>query len=404
VRIVIISNLYPPASLGGYELAAHDVAEGLRARGHYVKVLTSRRPTGLGRTQTAVPNDTAADASDVFRVLRTSFATATLQDQAKSAIWSIWNYGVARAEVLRSRPDVVLCFNLWGLGSLVALRGYGRARVVHDISDEHLVGARSTDPWAFVATRDARSVRRRLLRPLARVLIGSTPVDISRSYFRSDYLRSKFRPTFPAAADCPVIHHGVEVGPIGEAVSPPIVCIAGRLAPNKGTHILISALAKIPHELQDRFRVIIAGPAESDPYLKSLKVMVEDVRAEVRFAGHVSREEVAKLLRRSAVFVHPATWPEPFSIAILEAMAAGCAVVATSTGGTPEQIEQDHTGILVAPNDAAALAAALTQLLNDPALAKRLGTMARTAVERHFSLERAIAAIDAHLRSVVEEW
>ena len=82
-------------------------------------------------------------------------------------------------------------------------------------------------------------------------------------------------------------------------------------------------------------------------------------------------------------------------MAAVEALAAARPIIATETGGTPEVVLDGQTGLLVQPNDSAALAAAMHRVLSDPALARRLGTNGRRFVEQHFDvrvqIERTMA-------------
>ena len=98
------------------------------------------------------------------------------------------------------------------------------------------------------------------------------------------------------------------------------------------------------------------------------------------------RDDVAAMLARADVFVLSST-SEGLPLSILEAMAAGLPVVASSVGGVPEAVEDGETGLLVPPRDPVRLAAALERLLVDPALRRRLGSNGRERVRQHFGLE-----------------
>jgi type III pantothenate kinase len=89
----------------------------------------------------------------------------------------------------------------------------------------------------------------------------------------------------------------------------------------------------------------------------------------------------ADLLAASTVLAHP-SWVEPFGLAMLEAMTASKAVVAASTDGSRYLVEPGVTGVLVPPREPAQLAAALIELLEDPDLARRMGTAGRERAQR----------------------
>ena len=105
------------------------------------------------------------------------------------------------------------------------------------------------------------------------------------------------------------------------------------------------------------------------------------VRERVEFGF---RDDVPDLLETLDVVALP-SWTEGLPIVLLEAMAHGRPVVATPVGGTPELVTDGETGLLVPPRDPEALAAALRRVLDDPDLARRLGTAARARVAERFT-------------------
>ena len=115
------------------------------------------------------------------------------------------------------------------------------------------------------------------------------------------------------------------------------------------------------------------------------------IGSRVQFTG--LRSDVPAVLASSTVSVMPSL-NEALSNVLLESMAAGVPTVATRVGGTPEAIVDGVTGLLVPPADAAAMAAAIARLLNDPALAAALGRAARRAIEERFSVDRMVEATE----------
>jgi glycosyltransferase involved in cell wall biosynthesis len=182
-----------------------------------------------------------------------------------------------------------------------------------------------------------------------------------------------------------VIHNGVApedfLAVHAQRVSGPCVVYVGRLDLRKGVDTLLRAWAQAAHE---EAQLIIAcdGPARF-----ALERLAEELSLRnVRWEGALSPNRIIALLKAAAGFVLPSL-EEAFPMAVLEAMAVGCPIVATRVGGVPEQIEDGVHGLLVPPGDAVSMAAAIGRLLSDRSLARSLGARAahRAATDFHWS-------------------
>ena len=116
-----------------------------------------------------------------------------------------------------------------------------------------------------------------------------------------------------------------------------------------------------------------------------------DIASAVSFLGAVPRAEMDSWYGAADIFCLPSIY-EGFPVVILEAMAAGLPVVSTTVSGIPEAIEDGVTGLLVAPEDAAALADALDKLAANPRLCSEMGQNARASLREKFSIETTGAA------------
>ncbi len=200
-----------------------------------------------------------------------------------------------------------------------------------------------------------------------------------------------------------VVVHGVEAptGPPGDPAAArarlglahpadggqgPVVGTVGNFTAKKDHATLVRALARLGPEV----RLVLVGLGPLEEELRAL-VAREGLGGRVTFAG--SRDDVAALLPAFDVFALSSRY-EGLPIALLEAMAAGRACVATAVGGVPEVIEDGADGVLVAPGDPEALAGALAALLDDPARRARLGARAAARAE-DFRLDAAVARIEA---------
>jgi len=169
-----------------------------------------------------------------------------------------------------------------------------------------------------------------------------------------------------------------------------LVAFMGRIEGTKGIFDLIEAVNEVRETLPG-VRLECAGDGDIEGALRH--VAVRGIRANVHFPGWLSQRRREELLRRATVFVLP-SHAEGLPMSLLEAMAAGCPVIATSVGGIPDLITDGVNGLLVPAGDRDALALALHRLLIDRELAERLGAVARDTIRRRFTTEHALERLD----------
>ncbi|MFT4976978.1 MAG: glycosyltransferase involved in cell wall biosynthesis [Myxococcota bacterium] len=160
---------------------------------------------------------------------------------------------------------------------------------------------------------------------------------------------------------------------------------AGRLAAEKGVDVAIEAARALPGH-----RLTICGDG---PESESLRRRAADLPW-VHFTGFLPPDVLAQKVRAARVVVVPSRWYENFPYAVLEAQAAGRAVVASRIGGIPEQITDGTDGRLVAPDDPEALRSAVAALLSAPEKAAALGAAGRARI-------RTALRPDQHVETVV---
>ena len=191
---------------------------------------------------------------------------------------------------------------------------------------------------------------------------------------------------FRAPADSAAVRGGLGLEPDAR-----LVTVVSRVTRLKGLEEFICA-ASMLSEKHPRARFVVAGePAPGDEsYLASLRRLAArlSIGDRIVFAG--LRQDVPALLGASTVAVMPSL-NEAMPNALLEAMAAGAPTVATRVGGTPEAMTDGETGLLVPAGDATALGAAISRMLDEPAVAAAFGSAARGRIEQRFSLERMVS-------------
>jgi glycosyltransferase involved in cell wall biosynthesis len=168
--------------------------------------------------------------------------------------------------------------------------------------------------------------------------------------------------------------------------TPGVVTIlhAGRLLRSKGVMDLVAAAKILKQQFGDTVRVVIAGPhTDGDPDgLNETERQTLATSTDIEFLGAREPHEMPELMAAADIFVLPTRYPEGLPRVLLEAGASGAGLVAGDVDGTRAFIVHNANGVLLAQTDAASIAAALTNLVTDPALRLRLGSAARESLER----------------------
>ncbi|MGH3065067.1 MAG: glycosyltransferase, partial [Gaiellaceae bacterium] len=193
-------------------------------------------------------------------------------------------------------------------------------------------------------------------------------------------------PVVPTLADRAVLRRELELD--GR-----VLAFAGRLGPQKALGVAFDAVAAVPG-----VTLVVAGDG---PDRRSLERRAAELglEARVRFLGSVSREDVLRLFRAADASVLSSAW-ENFPHAVVEALAVGCPVIATAVGGVPEVVRDGENGLLVSPNDAAALAAAIRGFFDDDELRGRLADATAGSVSG-YTEEAVFTRIEAELARAV---
>ena len=168
-----------------------------------------------------------------------------------------------------------------------------------------------------------------------------------------------------------------------------ILCV-GRLVAAKGQYVLVAAARRLAAAGRD-FRITLVG---SGPEEEGLRAAVADagLAGRVTLSGALNQDAVRALYGEADAFVLP-SFAEGIPVVLMEAMASGVPCVTTRITGIPELIRSDDEGLLVAPSDTDALAAAIARLMDDPALRARIAAAARRRVDADFHLERNTARL-----------
>ncbi len=174
------------------------------------------------------------------------------------------------------------------------------------------------------------------------------------------------------------------------------VLFLGRLCREKGIGELLSCVPALAQAFPD-FHLYLGGIWEDE----ALQKLSERYREHVTWLGWISGEEKENWLRRCRIVTLP-SWFEGQSVSLLEAMAHYCGIVAADTGGIPQMILPEETGILVPVKDALALREGLSRLLREEALCRRLGEAARRKAEAEFGIEENMRTLLGIYKKVLD--
>ncbi len=370
MRILVLTNLYPPHALGGYELSCHDTVERWREAGHEVAVLT---------TATTF-HDPAADPPQphVRRVLEWYWADHRITRPSPRVRFELERGNQRRlAEALAEvAPDVV---SVWAMGGMsLGLLSTCVARqvpLVAVIEDDWLVYAADVDAWTGAWSRRPAWLGALVARVSGLPTRAPTLPPDAMVAFASDYLRIRAR------AEATVGFRRSSVVPLGtDPTDFPSrrpgdrpwrgrLLMVGRVEPRKGFDIAVRALAELPDEVTLR---IVGGCDER--HRGELVALAREVGVADRigFDGLVARHDLAAVYAESDALLFLSRWEEPFGLVPLEAMTQAVPVVAIRRGGAAEFLADGLNCIEVPVDDPPAVAAAVRALAGDEGLRRRL--------------------------------
>ena len=182
--------------------------------------------------------------------------------------------------------------------------------------------------------------------------------------------------------------------------NPPLILFVGSMLPIKGAHLVLAALARVTDH---RWRAIFVGDGIERANLER-QCRELGLTDRVSFAGSFGRKALDDLYGSCQMLVHASVIPESFGLVGIEAMSQGVPVVGFDLGGVREWLVDGETGIAVTPWSAEALAEGIRRLLEDPAMAARLGQAARARTAALFGPQRFLADTLSVYAETIETW
>ncbi|BAU13362.1 glycosyltransferase of family GT4 [Leptolyngbya sp. NIES-3755] len=380
LKILVLTNLYPPQVLGGYERSIADFARLLQHRGHQVLVLTSDTPEffGVHESRYAEPCiDRCFQLLGEWSGETRWFDEETVRDRLHH------NVQVLNQQIDAFQPDVCFAGNVDFLTVGVELIDVLLSR---KIPIAHYV--MNFQPGYPVECSPQRSIYR----------------YITCSDWVIHSLASQGYPT----SNVQTIYPGADVEAFYQPELPNRdrlrIAYASLVMPYKGPDVLLEALS-ILNASGIEFSATIAGGTFQPEFVEALKsfVIAENLQDSIQFTGALSRQQLKDLYKTHNVLVFPSRFEEPFGISQIEAMSAGLTLVTSGTGGAGEIINQHGVdGLLFESENSIELADVLATLAIDSDQWESIARCGQSRAVSEFSQIKAVEQLETVFAELLE--
>jgi len=397
MRILVISNGYPPSDRDDQALGCQEIVESLKAQGHPCRVLT--RAHGRRKPQ---------KDSDVHRWL--------IKDRKKTSSWQtvflkeVVNQTAFRMLCRDFRPDIVFLFDLSQISASLAFlaQDMGLPVCFHVAND--WLATWKADRWYQEQPKGKSGYKAlRFLCRRFKLITFSRPLDFAHIIFTSRYLETAAKHMGISATHAAVVPWGIDIRRFSyketNGQKPSRLLYIGPLVPQKGIDIAIRALGILKQEYgYDVIPMTIAG---IHPVLPDYVTYLHDLAASygvlehMTFVDYAPDKAMPDLYRTHDIFVFPSVIVEPLTISLLEAMSCGMGIVSTATGGNSEILEDGWNALVIPRENPESCARQILRLLRNPELFESLRAQARRTIEERFELERSIHSIEEVLDDAV---
>lgn len=406
MRILCISNFYPPYFIGGYELGCQDIANGLKERGHEVKVLTSTYGVG----------GPCCDG-EIYRWLQADFGWDTSSYHRFASFFrkEITNQIAFRRLYTTFAPDIVYFWNLTHVSVSLAFTAQRMSPSVCYYVFDNWLSHWERDIWFSLWNGSSRSsIRGRGKTILSAIwrAIGLLPslksLDLSNVLFASQYLKNVALQAGKHVEDAKILYWGIDAQRYSFKKKSPHrkrLLFVGQIVPHKGMHTAIEALNRIvkQHGCGSASLTIVGGSIVPD-YEAQVRRLVVSLGLEdcIKFMGCLSRDHLPHLYQEHDILIFPSVWDEPFGITLLEAMSSGLAVVCTATGGSAEICKDGFNAMVFPKQDAQACADQIMRLIRNPELFERIRRNGRHTVEEKFIFKNTMDSVENSLLTILK--
>lgn len=407
LTLAFMTNLYPPYIIGGNEIFTQNIVDALRQRGHTVHILTGQGKRFPQDGYTHQVLNLELDYKDEIFLGGLPITTTRLLQ------WHLFSptaYQRVRQALQTIQPDLVIAANLYmaSAAPLLAARRLPCPLI-----------AQPMDKWLVYLLKDVGMLlpAGTLRHKVALTAIKHMVQPLLNRWGAPDYIlavsefirRFHQQAGYPAATSkaiylgIPLEQYRYQPHPYPQQ-RPWRLLFAGQLWEGKGPQVAIEAVSRLRNDPS-------LPPVELDIFGSGTPRFVEHLQTliqryglvnQVRLRGLAPRDQLINEFQSHDLFLFCSIWDEPFSIVLQEARASGIPTIATTAGGTPEGVRHEVDGLLVAPDDPVALAAAITRYMQEPTFYEAAGAAAAQAVQQQWGFDTFLDRLEATYQAIIQ--
>src|SRR3989344_5288669 len=389
MRILFLSDDFPPEAMGGAGIVAFRLARAMRGRGHDIFVITTIRDRSK--------EDLVGTESNGLKIFKI-YAEYNHRWREYISLYNPQTIRKIKRIIDEVRPDVVNAHNVHfflSYHSLKLAKNSG-ARIILTAHDPMSYSYGKVDDSSRGSGIKSRIYKLRH-NPFRNMAIRYYFRNVDKVLAVSDALAEALRNN--NIQKVTTIHNGIDVDDwiVSEEwdsrfrashrlSNKKVVLFSGRLSGAKGGQLIVPAMARVIKKVPEAVLLVVG---KEEDYVGAMKSSAanSNIFENIIFTGWLDGEEIKKAYFASDVVVTPSVYLDPFPTVNLEAMAAKKPVVGTCLGGTPELVVNNETGYIVDPNDLELMSDKIAALLKDSSLARKFGEAGYERVKNNFSLE-----------------
>lgn len=440
MRILFLSNLFPPHELGGYGQLCQEVAVALQARGHTIHILTSRHQKSNDDSPSPLEKEHSDSSNQRLDVTRTLYLQADIQHY--QPVHFLRNFQREEAHNLNTltslvdsfRPDLIFVWGMWNLSPLLPKLAETLLpdRVAYYIcsywpTDEDIHLAYWDQPTRKIHTALIKKMLGQLAQRNFRTLDYPPQLMLTDAACVSRYVRDTLVEADALPLSARVIYNGGDMTPFFREIpadedssptapspiaAPPTeqeplqLLYFGRLIADKGAHTAFEALAHLRKDGHaERVRLTVLGNGRDD-YMSDLRrfALENEIDHLIHYHEGVPRDEVPAWLKKHDVFLFTSVWAEPLARSVMEAMMAGMLVIGSAVGGQTEMMVDGENALTYQAGDSIGLAFQILKSLGDPKSRRTMARNGQTMVQSRFTHKRMIDEMETWLIGLFDRY